>query len=51
MPIEPTVFAQVMDFLPMHAFRRCVERYQGNHKVQSFKCLDQFFCMAFAQLT
>ena len=51
MPIEPTVFAQVMDFLPMHAFRRCVERYQGNHKVQSFKCLDQFLCMAFAQLT
>ena len=40
-----------MDFLPMHAFRRCVERYQGNHKVQSFKCLDQFLCMAFAQLT
>ena len=51
MPIEPTVFAQVMDFLPMHAFRRCVEQYQGNRKVQSFKCLDQFFCMAFAQLT
>ena len=51
MPIEPTVFAQVMDFLPMHAFRRCVERYQGNRKVQSFKCLDRFFCMAFAQLT
>ena len=51
MPIERTVFAQVMDFLPMHAFRRCVERYQGNHKVQSFKCLDQFLCMAFAQLT
>ena len=51
MPIELTVFAQVMDFLPMHAFRRCVERYQGNRKVQSFKRLDQFFCMAFAQLT
>ena len=51
MPIEPTVFTQVMDFLPMHAFRRCVERYRGNRKVQSFTCLDQFLCMAFAQLT
>jgi hypothetical protein len=51
MPIEPTVFTQVMDFLPMHAFRRCVERYHGNRKVQSFTCLDQFLCMAFAQLT
>lgn len=51
MPIDPTVFAQVMDFLPIRAFRHCVERYRGNHKVQSFSCLDQFFCMAFAQLT
>ena len=51
MPIDQTVFAQVMDFLPIHAFRRCVERYRGNRKVQSFKCLDQFLCMAFAQLT
>jgi hypothetical protein len=45
------VFSQVMDHLPMHTFRRCVQRYQGNHKVQSFTCLDQFRCMAFAQLT
>ena len=46
-----TVFAQVMDFLPMHQFRRCVDRYQGNYRVRSFKCFDQFLCMAFAQLT
>ena len=51
MPIEATVFAQVMDFLPMQAFRRCVDRYRGNYKVQRFTCLDQFLCMAFAQLT
>ena len=51
MPIEPTVFAQVMDFLPTHEFRRCVKRYHGNRKVQSFTCMDQFLCMAFAQLT
>ncbi|MGH9450942.1 MAG: IS4 family transposase [Terriglobia bacterium] len=46
-----TVFSQVMDFLPLEEFRKCVARYQGNYKVQSFSCLDQFFCMAFAQLT
>jgi hypothetical protein len=46
-----TVFAQVMDFLPLREFRRCVERYRGDHKVKSFSCLDQFLCMAFAQLT
>ena len=45
------VFSQVMDHLPMHTFRRCVQRYRGNHKIQSFSCLDQFRCMAFAQLT
>jgi len=27
-----------------------VKRYQGNRKVKSFTCLDQFLCMAFAQL-
>lgn len=45
------VFSQVMDHLPMKEFHRCVDRYQGHHKVQSFSCLDQFLSMAFAQLT
>jgi hypothetical protein len=35
----------------MHTFRRCVQRYDGHYKVKSFSCLDQFFCMSFAQLT
>lgn len=46
-----TIFAQVMEFLPLADFRRCVERYRGDYKVQSFSCLDQFLCLAFAQLT
>ena len=46
-----TVFSQIMEFLPMPEFRRCVQRYGGNYKVKSFSCLDQFLCMAFAQLT
>ena len=45
------VFSQVIDHLPLHTFRQCVKRYQGNYKVKSFSCLDQFLCMAFAQLT
>ena len=45
------IFSQIMDHLPMHTFRRCVHRYQGNRYVKSFTCLDQFLCMAFAQLT
>lgn len=46
-----TVFSQIMDFLPMNKFRRCVDRYGGNCRVRSFTCFDQFLCMAFAQLT
>ncbi len=46
-----TIFAQLMDRLPLAEFRRCVDRYDGDYKVQSFSCLDQFLCLAFAQLT
>jgi IS4 transposase len=46
-----TIFAQLMDFLPTYEFRKCVDRYNGNHKVISFSCWDQYLCMAFAQLT
>jgi hypothetical protein len=45
------VFSQLMDFLPMQQFHRCVNRYQGNRYMKSFSCLDQFLCMAFAQLS
>ena len=46
-----TVFSQLMDFLPLKEFRRCVERYKGNYYLKYFSCLEQFFCMAFAQLS
>jgi hypothetical protein len=45
------VFAQVMEFAPWHTFRRLVAKYKGNFNVRTFTCLDQFLCMAFAQLT
>ena len=45
------VFAQVTKHLPLTTFRRCVARYGGTHKVKTFSCLDQYLCMAFAQLT
>lgn len=45
------IFSQIMDFFPRYKFQKCVNRYCGNHKVKSFSCLDQFYCMAFAQLT
>jgi len=45
------VFSQVTSYLPLHSFRRYVQRYQGERYVKTFRCLDQYLVMAFAQLT
>jgi hypothetical protein len=45
------VFAQLTDLIHPKQFRRCVRRYQGDYKVKSFSCWNQFLCMAFGQLT
>ena len=46
-----SLFSQLIDHLPRHEFRQCVQRYAGNHRIRSFSCWDQFLCMMFAQLT
>ena len=51
MHVGQLVFSQVIDHLPMHTFRRCVASYEGNRYKKTFSCLDQYLCMAFAQLT
>ena len=51
MPIGKLVFAQLMDCLPLHTFRRCVARYPSNYPTKTFSHLDQYLSMAFAQLT
>lgn len=51
MPHGQYVFSQLMDHMPLTTFRRCVVRYSGERKVKHFSCLDQFRCLAFAQLT
>ena len=51
MPIGKLVFAQLMEFLPPHTFRRCVARYPSSYPTKTFSHLDQYLCMAFAQLT
>lgn len=45
------VFSQVMDFIPWQTLRRCVQRYDGDHKVKAFRCTEQYRCMTFARLT
>jgi hypothetical protein len=46
-----TIFSQVTEWIHPEQFRRCVQRYNGNYKVRSFPCWDQFLAMAFAQIT
>ncbi len=45
------LFAQVMDHIPPYEFQKCVARYGGASRFRGFSCLDQFLCLAFAQLT
>jgi len=45
------VFSQLLDFLPKKQFDGCARRYQGNHRIKTFSCFDQYLCMAFAQIT
>ncbi len=46
-----TVFSQLMQQLPWRRFQTFVDRYQGDYKVQTFRCAEHFRVMAFAQLT
>ncbi len=45
------VFSQILDFTSRYLFDKCVNFYNGNYKVQTFCCYDQFLSMIFAQLT
>jgi len=46
-----TIFSQVMEWIHPEQFRRCVQRYNGNHRIRNFPCWDQFLAMSFAQVT
>jgi hypothetical protein len=46
-----TLFAQLMEFLPWTSFARLVERYDGDRRVRTLSCAEQYRAMAFAQLT
>ncbi|MDP1634330.1 MAG: IS4 family transposase, partial [Gallionellaceae bacterium] len=45
------VFAQLMAYLPLPTFRQCVAKYPSRYPTLKFSHLDQFLCLAFAQLT
>ncbi len=51
MNVGKTLFAQLMDFVPWSTFTRLVTRYDGDIRVRSLSCGEQYRAMAFAQLT
>lgn len=51
MGFRMTVFSQIMEMAPKYEFRKCVARYDGDHRIKTFSCWNQFLCLAFAQLT
>jgi hypothetical protein len=51
MPAGKLIFSQLTEWIRPEQFRRCVNRYDGNYKVYSFPCWDQFLAMVFAQIT
>jgi len=51
MNIGKTVFAQILEHLPLYEFNKYVKKYKGNRRIRKFSCYDQFLCLAFAQIT
>jgi hypothetical protein len=45
-----TVFSQLMAHSSRFTLDRCIRRYDGNRRVKSFSCRDQYLAMTFAQL-
>ncbi len=46
-----TILSQLLDFISKYEFDKCIAKYNGNYRVRTFTCWEQFIVMAFAQLT
>ena len=45
------VFSQIVEFMSVYEFNKCVERYQGNKGVRGLNCWNQFLQLFFGQIT
>ena len=46
-----TILSQILEFISKYEFDKCVDKYDGNYRVRTFTCWEQFIVMVFAQLT
>lgn len=45
------VFAQLLQFVNKYEFKKCVNRYNGDHRIRNLNCWNQFLQLFFGQLT
>jgi len=45
------VFSQIVSYMSVYEFNKCVDRYQGNKNVRELNCWNQFLQLLFGQLT
>lgn len=45
------VFSQIVTFIPVRIFDRCVNTFQGDKWTKHFTCWNQLLCMMFGQLS
>ena len=45
------IFSQIISLASHNEFKICVERYNGNYKIQDFSCWEQFLYLVYGQLT
>ncbi len=45
------VFAQLLQFVNRYEFEKCVNRYNGDHRIRNLNCWNQFLQLFFGQLT
>jgi hypothetical protein len=45
------VFSQIVSYMNVYEFNKCVDRYQGNKNVRELNCWNQFLQLLFGQLT
>ena len=45
------VFSQIFDLIYRYEFDKCIDKYNGDYRVKTFKCWEQFLVMSFAQFS
>jgi len=51
MKYHNTIFRQLLTFIPRNRFQAAVDRHQGDRRIRTLSCWDQFVTLLFGQLS